>query len=151
DVEVALTFDPTQLTDLVPDPTTPTKVRLSADAEYGRQFVIEAAGRVTLTSKTSGQPDLHVPFNGAERPGGERSFEFAACGEGDTLTLEPGGETAASNPVTGVFQLGVSDDPEASTIATDDLIAIGAATDLKSRPFEEASAFIALAIRGTWT
>ncbi|MEZ4229805.1 MAG: S8 family serine peptidase [Polyangiaceae bacterium] len=151
DLEVALTFDPAQLTELVPDPTTPTTVRLSADAEYGRHFLVETGGQVTLTSKTTGQPDLHVPFNGAVRPAGEREFSPAACGEGGSLVLNPSGESAAKNPVTGVFQLGASEAPETNLSDTDDLVAIGAATDLQSRPFDEASAFIALAIRGTWT
>ncbi len=151
DIEVALTFDPSQMTELAPDPTTPITVRLGSDAEYGRHFLVEAAGQLTLTSKTSGQPDLHVPFNAAVRPGGERKFDFTTCGEGGTLKLVPSGTTAASNPVAGVFQLGESSEPEPTTPAADDIIAIGAATDLKSRTFDEASAFIAIAVRGTWT
>ncbi|MGE0326056.1 MAG: S8 family serine peptidase [Polyangiaceae bacterium] len=151
DIEVALTFDPSLVTALAPDPTTPTTVRLGSDADYGRHFLMEAAGQVNLTSKTSGQPDLHVPFNGAVRPAGERSLGFTACGEGSTLTLDPVGESATTAPVTGVFQLGVSEEPETSLDATDDVIATGAATDLKSRDFADASAFIALAVRGTWT
>ncbi|MCB9585570.1 MAG: S8 family serine peptidase [Polyangiaceae bacterium] len=151
DLEVALTFDPTQVTTLAPDPTTPTTVRLGSDAEYGRHFLMEAAGQVNLTSKTTGQPDLHVPFNGAVRPAGSRSLDFGTCGEGNTLTLESAGGNTTPAPVTGVFQLGLSEDPETTLDASDDVIAIGAATDLKSRDFADASAFIALAIRGTWT
>src|SRR5690606_33030371 len=93
DVELVLTFDPSQMAELKPDPTTSPTVRLGADAEYGRHFLIEAGGALQLTSRTTGQPDLRVPFNGAVRPAGERSLNFASCGAGDTLTLEPSGDS----------------------------------------------------------
>src|SRR5690606_12125196 len=38
DVELVLSFDPSQMTELKPDPTTSPTVRLGADAEYGRHF-----------------------------------------------------------------------------------------------------------------
>lgn len=151
DVELVLTFDPSQMTELKPDPTTPRTVRLGPDAEYGRHFLIEAGGALELISKTSGQPDLHVPFNGAVRPAGERSLSFASCAAGDTLTLEPSGESPLRSPVVGVFELGVQTDPEPLVEASADVLATGAASDLSTRAFEDASAFIAISVRGTWT
>ncbi|MBX3183630.1 MAG: S8 family serine peptidase [Polyangiaceae bacterium] len=151
EIELVLSFDPSQLTELKPDPVTPAKARFSADAEYGRHFLMEAGGSLVLTSTSATQPSLRVPFNGAVRPASDRRLAFEACSAGDTVSLIPSGPTQLRSPVVGVFELGSLSEPELNLDPASDLVVTGAATDLGSRDFSEASAFIAFGTAGTWT
>lgn len=151
-VDLELEFDPTQLKALQPDPATPATVRLGADQEYGRHFLVEAAGKLILTSTTSGVGSLSLPFHGSLRPSGDR--ELAASGDciaaNSTVDLEISGSSTLDEPAMGIFELGEVSD----TVAQDpsaDIAMVGAATDLASRDFADASAFIALVMESDWT
>lgn len=154
-VKLSLSFDPVAFGSPGPDPLTS-----KTQSQTVRQYLNEASGNVRLSHTGGGAQDVLVPYHGslraaAKRQGTAPSECGASADPSVDVTLE--GASAHPNPVVTAFQLGTTD-PELSEAATDpslatiDLRAIGAATDLATAAsFDEAQVFFAVAVTGEWT
>ncbi len=150
--KLTLSLDPEALGAPEAGPATPTM-----QFENPRHYLVEADGWVKLSSGTETSV---VPYHGVVRAAAQRkALALPECAETTpgVITVPIGGTSAHPKPVVTAFQLGAlsarmpaSDtNPEQAML---DLLAVGAATDISTaETFDDAGAFIGVAVAGEWT
>ncbi len=153
-VKLVLALDPVALGGPGPDPGT-----APIQSQTPRQYLNEASGNVRFSHGAPGAEDVQVPYHASLRAAAKRQANASkSCGSlGSTVDVELEGDSAHPNPVVTAFQLGILDDEHSDSatdpaVATVDLRAIGAATDLATAAsFDDAQVFFAVAVTGQWT
>ncbi len=150
--QLSLAVQPAELPPLRPDPVTPP-----VSFEQPRHFVRDIGGHVLLKGLDAASQDLRLPYFASVRAADERTTEPRGCIGADPsglITLPLGGSTTSERPVTSAFLLGAvserrpADDPQRQRL---DLLAVGAASDVPQRGWEEGTVYFGLVTAGPWT